>query len=696
MSDETSAEISPMQAPSPHEKERAAFLNNELARHNYLYHTKDAPEIGDEEYDALFRELVELEKRWPELKTASSPTMRIGGSLLPFLEKKKHLRRMYGLDNVFSDDEWRSFVERMQRAWNGEGGLALDFWCDPKLDGLALELTYENAVLVQALTRGDGEEGEVVTDAARAIRNIPLKLGGKTPFPAYFEARGEVVIFKKDFQALNRRQEETGQKIFANPRNAAAGALRQLDTAITRQRPLRFLAYSLGQTEWGRANPCATQEEVVRRFQEYGFAIPPNGRLCKGIEGVIEYAEWTREHRTQFPMEIDGAVAKLNSLEAQEQLGFTMRAPRFAVAFKFPAQETRAKLLDIEVQVGRTGQLTPVAILEPTPVGGVTVSRATLHNEDEIRTLDVRPGDTVILRRAGDVIPEVAGVITELRPADSKPFVFPKICPACGQPVHREPDESAWRCDNMACPARNLKSILHFVSPSGLDIKGIGVKWLEKLVEAGKVRSPADLFDLTEKDLLGFERMGHILANRFVTSLKDAKKKATLARLIGALGIRHVGARTASNLAASFPDIKALADADLERLMEVPDVGQEVAASIRDFFETPANRKTLARLKDQELWPVSHPEETNPIGPLAGKSILFTGSLAMPRGKAGELADKAGAVVKNGMGKSLDYLVAGEKPGSKLTKAQEYGIPVINEDEFLDLLRKSGINPEDA
>ncbi|MGE9986267.1 NAD-dependent DNA ligase LigA [Desulfovibrio sp. SGI.169] len=692
--------------PSAEEQKRVRWLSAELERHNYLYHTLDAPEISDEQYDAMFRELAELEKRWPALRSPHSPTLRVGGGLLEGLNKKEHRRRMYGLDNVFSDEDWRDFVERMRRAWDAglNGPLPPAFWCDPKLDGLALEIIYVDGVLREALTRGDGETGEVVTEAVRTIRTVPLRLRGEGPFPSLLEVRGEVVMFKKDFAALNERQQALGRKAFANPRNAAAGALRQLDTSITESRPLRFLAYSLGEAEWAPAAACLSQHELMERLTAYGFLTPPDGRLCAGPDEVESYAAWVRERRQNFPMEIDGAVAKQDNLEAQAALGFTARAPRFAVAFKFPAMQAETLLTGIDIQVGRTGVLTPVAVLEPVPVGGVMVSRATLHNEDEIRTRDVRVGDTVMVRRAGDVIPEVVGPVLAKRPPDAVEFAFPHVCPACGEAVHREPGEAAWRCGNLSCPAVRLRAISHFVSKAGLDIQGVGQKWVEQLVKSGRVQSPADLFTLKAEELLGFERMGETLAQKFVDALEDARHTAVLSRLISALGIRHVGEQTARLLAGRFPDLDALGRADAETLQALPDVGPEVAASIRNFFESPANRAQLARFREVGLWPQSSrtpsEEAGNALkeeqkGPLLGKNVLFTGALSLSRGRAQRLAETAGAALAGSVNRKLDYLIVGDKPGGKLDKARALGVAVLDEAGFRALLAESGI-PLDA
>ncbi|MDR1855608.1 MAG: NAD-dependent DNA ligase LigA [Desulfovibrio sp.] len=666
-------------------RKRAQWLAAELERHNRLYHTLDSPEITDEAYDALFKELVDLETRYPELASPSSPTRRVGGEVLEGLGKKAHRTLMYGLDNVFDQGEWRGFVQRMQRALPGAPG---DFWCDPKLDGLALELIYEQGVLVEALTRGDGAVGEVVTQSARTIRNLPLKLAGEGPSPALLEVRGEVVIYKEDFLRLNARQEELGKPPFANPRNAAAGTIRQLDTGVTRSRPLRFLAYSLGEADWTPLAPCATHHEIMARLKDFGFETPPGGELRHGVEAVDDYVEGVRLKRSDFPMEIDGAVAKQDDLDAQRALGFTARAPRFAVAFKFPAEQAQTLLKDIEIQVGRTGVLTPVAILEPVPVGGVIVSRATLHNEDEIAAKDVRVGDTVLIRRAGDVIPEVIGHVPERRPADATPFEFPKTCPVCGEQVHRDAGQAAWRCSNLSCPAVRLRSIIHFVSKAGLDIQGVGEKWIEQLVTSGRVQSPADLFTLTVDELLGFQRMGSKLAAKFVDSLAAAGKGVTMTRLISALGIRLVGEQTARTLADRYPDMDALARASREELQTLEDVGEEVSDSVVEFFASPANTALLERLRGLGVWPVAAAAKpaASGTGPLAGKTILFTGTLSMPRSEASAMAEAAGALPVGGVSKKLDILVVGENPGSKLTKARDLGITILDEAAFRAML----------
>lgn len=670
------------------DRRRAAELRDFLAYHNHRYHTLDSPEISDAEYDAAFRELAALEERFPELRSPDSPTRRVGGEVLDRLETRLHRRRMYSLDNVFSIEEWEAFLKRMKNALPEVDSM---FWCDPKMDGLALELGYEEGRFSFALTRGDGSVGEVVTAAMRTVRDLPQRLSGS--FPRYIEIRGEVLFRRHDFERMNAKQRNEGGKIFANARNAAAGSIRQLNTAVTAARPLRFLAYGLGEVDWGTEATdllWTSHAELMARLQAWGFETPPGGRLCRTSGEVIAYYNEVLARRETLSYDIDGVVMKANDLEAQEALGHTARAPRFAVAWKFPAQQAVTRLLDITVQVGRTGVLTPVAELEPVQVGGALVTRATLHNEDEIRKRDVRIGDKVFVRRAGDVIPEVVSAVLDERSPDAAPYVFPRHCPSCGMPAHRIKGESAWRCVNLSCPAMLRQSITHFVSKAGLDIEGLGQRWTEMLVSSGRVRTPADLFTLTAQELLKYERMGARLAGKFVASLDTARRETTLQRLICALGIRHVGEQTAKTLAAAYADMDALGKADIEQLQQLPDIGPEVASSIRAFFEDESNRVLLQRLHEQGVWPVQRQEDAGALkqGALTGKKILFTGTLSMPRSRAQALAEEAGAEVVSGVSRKLDVLVAGEAPGSKLDKARALGIDVLDEAGFMALLKQ--------
>ncbi len=658
-------------------------LVRELEQHNYNYHTLDAPSISDAEFDELFKTLQEWEARFPNYRLPNSPTSRVGGLLLKELEKRAHSLTMYGLDNVFDAKQWDDWVLKMQRALPEAG---LEFWCDPKLDGLAVEIVYEHGELVQALTRGDGEIGEEVTETIRTIKNIPLRIAtsSKLAIPRLLEVRGEVVICKADFANLNAKQAKANEKVFANPRNAAAGAVRQLDTKVAASRPLSFFAYGVGQVDFEDTFSWHKHSELMQSLANFGFAIPPKGIICTSKAMVMDYAKDVQENRESFPMEIDGLVIKHNDLEAQSALGFTARAPRFAVAYKFPAMQAMTKLLDIDIQVGRTGVLTPVAVLEPVNVGGVIVSRATLHNEDEIRAKDVRVGDTVIVQRAGDVIPEVVGPVLEQRLQGAREYVFPHSCPVCDELAQREQGQAAWRCVNVSCPAVRMQSIKHFVSKAGLDIQGVGQKWIEQLVKAERVQTVVDLFTLSVDDLLEFERMGEVLAKKFVAAFIKAKQDASLARFISALGIRHVGEQTARMLAKHHKNMQALSQSSLDELMSLPDVGPEVAASIRAFFESESNETLLKNLRLLGLDPQAG-DENRPNTALGGKKILFTGTLSMSRTKATSMAVTAGAEVVSAVSKKLDYLVAGEAAGSKLEKAQKLGINIIHELDFIAL-----------
>ncbi len=675
--------------------ERAAELREQLGRHNYLYHTLDKPEISDAQYDALFKELLELEERHPELADPDSPTRKIGGEVLNGLITRPHRQRMYGLDNVFSVEEWRDYLNKVRRL---APEAALSFWCDPKMDGLALELIYEQGRLTAAITRGDGESGEDVIHTVRTLRNLPLRLRGAGPFPSLLEVRGEVIMRRKDFEALNKRQKAAGQKVFANARNAAAGSVRQLDSSMAAGRPLRFLAYGLGEVEWGNCAPRRLHSEAMTALIGFGFETPPGGRICRDAAEAETYMEEIEAERSAFPYEIDGIVIKIDDLGLQQELGFTARAPRFAVARKFSAEEARTVLKEIEIQVGRTGALTPVAVLEPVAVGGVTVSRATLHNEDEIRAKDLRVGDTVLVRRAGDVIPEVIASVLDERPIGTEPYVFPELCPRCGSPARRAPGEAARRCLNPACAAVTVRSLVHFVSKAGLDVQGIGAEWVEKLALRGMINDAADLFDLREGDLLPLEGMGELSAKKFVAALEEARQGAPLARFLCALGIRHVGEQTArlfgtrfadlDELAAYFADLDPVSPEGREKLAGLPDVGPKLVESLRAWFAEPRNQHLLARLRERGLWPVraQNGQAEEKRGALAGKVVLFTGTLSRSRPEYEKAAEAAGAIVAGGVSKKLDYLIVGENPGGKLAKARAAGVAVLDEAAFTALI----------
>ncbi len=675
-------------------RERAAALRRELRHHDRLYYELDAPEVSDAEYDALFRELRGLEERYPELVTPDSPTQRVGSAPLESFTQRPHRLRMYSLDNAFSDAEFLAFVQRMERAL-GRSPESLAFWVDPKMDGLAVECVYEQGVFTAALTRGDGEVGEEVSANLRTVRTLPLQLRPLegVAAPRLLEVRGEVVMYRSEFETLNRRQAEAGGKVFANPRNAAAGSVRQLDSRITARRPLRFMAYGVGDVDWpGRE--WSTQSELMADLARLGFVIPPQARRCATPEEVLACFHELAAGRHELPFEIDGLVAKLDSLPLQRELGFTARFPRWALALKFPADQAETELVNIEIQVGRTGALTPVAILRPVQVGGVTVSRATLHNEDEIRAKDLRIGDTVLVQRAGEVIPEVVRMLPERRPVEVEeqgPYKFRDDCPVCHAEAPRLPGEAVRRCQNLSCPAVRRQSLAHFVSKAGLDVDGLGRTWVEKLVDAGLVNSPAELFTLSEAQLLDFERMGPKLAANMIQGLRTARERATLPKLIGALGIRHVGEQTARSLAARFETLDALAGADRESLQSVPDVGPEVADSLLAFFHDPRNKELMQRFKELGLWPVHTPAApAEPGAPLAGRRVLVTGTVpGLSREGVKELLERHGAEVPGAVSKKLDFLVLGENPGaSKVDKARGLGLPLLSWELFQELLAR--------
>ncbi len=664
--------------PSVKERARYKWLLQDLQRHNHLYHTLDTSEITDAEYDALYKELVEFEEKYPQFIDKKSPTKKVGGNLIQGLQQKTHNNRMYGLDNVFDIDEFKAFSQKMK---NIEPKANLTFFADLKLDGIACELVYEKGELVLALTRGDGLIGEDITHAAKLIKNIPQKLTS-IDIPDLLEVRGEVLFFKDDFADLNEKQIAKGQAPFKNARNAAAGTLRQLDLTKIASRPLKFLAYSSTYTGW------KTHDVTMSNLRVLGFHSSSIFGLCHTHEEALKFYKKVEEKRENLPFEIDGLVFKINDLELQNSLGFTARAPRFAFAWKFAAQKAYTKLKAINIQVGRTGVLTPVADLEPVHVGGVEVSSATLHNEDEIIKLDVRIGDTVLVQRAGDVIPKIIEVDKSKRDENSEPYVFPHVCPICDSPAFREDGDAAWYCLNVSCPQVRARAIQHFVGKSGLDIGGIGPKWIDRLVEADYLKTFADLFKMTREQLLQFPNVKEKSAMNFLESLDEVKEKASLQNFISALGIRHVGEQTSLTLAKHFHSIDSLMETARNKpssLLELQDIGDEVMESIHAFFMNDDNKDLIEELKEIGLNP-QYTQGEKKSALLQDKKILFTGSLSKPRTFFEKIVEENGGSNASSVSKNLDILVVGENAGSKLEKAQKLGISIMNEDEFLAMI----------
>jgi len=661
---------------------RARFLRDEIERHNYLYYVLDAPEIPDAEYDKLFRELERLEAQYPELVTPDSPTRRVGAAPLSDFSQITHRVPMLSLNNAFEDEEVAAFDRRVRESLGVE---SVEYAVEPKFDGLAISLAYENGVLVQGATRGDGYAGEDVTVNLRTIKAIPLRLHAENP-PRLLEVRGEVLILKSDFDKLNRQQRDKGEKEFANPRNAAAGSLRQLDPRITASRPLTFFAYGVGSVD-GMALP-QSQSSVMDFLATLRVPVCRERRVVRGIDGLLDYYRMIGARRESLPYDIDGVVYKVNDLGWQEQLGFVSRAPRFAVAHKFPAQEALTEVEGIEVQVGRTGALTPVARLKPVFVGGVTVTNATLHNEDEVRRKDVRIGDTVIVRRAGDVIPEVVSVVKEKRPADAREFTMPTLCPVCGSHVIRLPGEAAARCSGgLFCPAQRKQAILHFAGRRAMDIEGMGDKLVEQLVDKELIRTPADIYKLSMNALANLERMAEKSAANVLAAI-EASKKTTLPRFIFALGIRNVGEATAKDLARYFGGLDALMAADEAALQQVPDVGPVVAQSIAQFFAEPHNREVIERLRGAGVcWEESERAPRPTESAISGKTFVLTGTLpSLTRDEAKERIETLGGKVSGSVSKKTDFVVAGAEAGSKLAKAQELGVAILDEAGLMALL----------
>ncbi|WP_296808274.1 NAD-dependent DNA ligase LigA [Thiocapsa sp.] len=660
------------------DRERAARLRTEIARHNYRYYVLDDPEIPDAEYDRLFSELQALETRYPELRTPDSPTQRVGAAPLSAFAQVRHRLPMISLANAMSDDELAEFDRRILAALPGTDPVI--YTAEPKLDGLAMSIRYEAGLLVQAATRGDGSTGEDVTANVRTVKSVPLRLVGEA-WPAVLEVRGEVYMTREGFDRLNKGAAERGERVFANPRNAAAGSLRQLDPRVTAMRPLRFCCYGWGEIS---IDPDESQYAMLQRLAGWGIPISKELRQVEGPDGCRTYFDDLGRRRAALPYEIDGVVFKVDRIADQTRLGATARHPKWAIARKFPAQEALTVVESVEFQVGRTGAVTPVARLQPVQVGGVTVANATLHNIDEVTRKDVRVGDTVVIRRAGDVIPEVVSVLVERRPPDAVPVEMPAQCPVCGSDVLRPPGEVVARCTGgLYCPAQRKQAIRHFASRRAMDIEGLGEKLVEQLVDSGLVREPADLYRLTAEQLAGLERMGEKSAANLIEAL-ERSKSTRFARFIFALGIPDVGETTAQALASRFSGIGELErtrDSDFIGDRGVKGIGPVVAAEIAGFFAQAHNREAIERLLAAGIhWPdTPAPAKTPDALPLAGKTMVITGTLSRPREEIAARLQDAGAKVTNNVSKKTDYLIAGEAAGSKLQKAQSLGVAILDE-----------------
>lgn len=662
-------------------KKEIEELREKLRYHEYRYYVLDDPEISDAAYDKLMERLKSVEAAYPELATLDSPTVRVGGAPREGFQTVRHARPMLSLDNAFSYDALRDWDRRVRE---GSGQEKIEYIAEHKFDGLSISLQYEDGALVRGVTRGDGTTGEEVTPNVKTIRSIPLRVDAgalkKARLPAVFEVRGEVLMTRKAFEALNRHQEEIGGKIFVNARNSAAGAVRVLDPSITAARRLDFFAYYLFVD--GKV-PYPKHSDSLMALKQLRFRASDDWKLCSGIEAVTAYCDAWDAKRERLPYDIDGVVIKVNSVAIQNELGFTAKAPRWAIAYKYPARQETTVVNDIIVQVGRTGTLTPVAVLEPVQVGGVTVSRSTLHNMDEIERLGLQIGDTVLIERAGEVIPHVLKVVKEGK--NRKPFRMPKRCPECGSAIHHVEGEVAYRCVNAACPAKRKESLLHYASRHAMDIDGLGDKIVDQLVDKGLVKEVADLYALKEDEVAGLERMAEKSAQNLLVEIEGSKKNS-LARLIYALGMRFVGERTGQLLAEHFSSLEELAAAKEEELETVPEVGPKVAAAIVEFFSEPANRQLIKKLHKAGVHPTAE-KRVAKSQKFAGKSFVFTGGLAnRSREEAGELVQQNGGKVSGSVSKKTDYVVVGSDPGSKYDKAKELGVTILAEAEFEKLL----------
>lgn len=672
-------------------------LRAELRHHNYRYYVLDDPELPDSEYDRLYHRLRELEAQFPDLVTPDSPTQRVGGEALPAFATVRHEVPMLSLDNVFSAEEFSDFDRRARERLGDLLGQGADLFstpqipycCEPKLDGLAISLVYENGVLARAATRGDGLTGEDITHNVRTIKSVPLRLQGKA-VPELLEVRGEVVMPKAGFIKLNEQAAGRGEKTFANPRNAAAGSLRQLDPRITAKRPLEFYAYSAVRCDGFKPSP--SQFGILQQLGTFGFRVSSEIRKGDGPAFVQAFYDDIQARRDSLPYEIDGVVIKVDPIRWQQELGFVSRAPRWATAYKFPAQEAITTLKAVEFQVGRTGALTPVARLEPVSVGGVTVSNATLHNFDEIERMGVRIGDSVVIYRAGDVIPKLVRVLIDRRPAGTQPLQLPTHCPVCGSDIERPEGEAIARCSGgLFCPAQRKEALKHFVSRRAMDIEGLGDKWIDQLVEHGLIKTSADLYCLQKETLVDLERMGDKLADNIIRAIENSKA-TSLPRFLYALGIREVGEATALNIARHFGSLDAIMAADEAALMEVPDVGPVVAESIATFFRQEHNQEVIRLLRERGVhWPDMEAQARREQ-PLAGQTWVLTGSLgSMSRDQAKEKLQQLGAKVAGSVSKKTSCVVAGEAAGTKLADAEKLGVSIIDEAGFLQLLSDYGL-----
>ena len=664
-------------------------LREKINDYNYQYYVLDDPSVPDSEYDRQMQALQALEGEHPELIAPDSPSQKVGGQPLGAFEQVTHEVPMLSLDNAFEEADLKAFEKRLLDRLKAD--IKLAYSCEPKLDGLAVSILYENGVLVRAATRGDGQVGENITANVRTIANVPLKLRG-TDLPERIEVRGEVFMPRDGFEKLNENQRNAGLKVFANPRNAAAGSLRQLDSRITAKRPLKFYAYSLGVVAPGDFTLPDSHHERLKQLAEWGIPLCPDIGITEGASGCLAYYEQILSRRDGLPYDIDGVVFKVDDIALQQQLGFVARAPRWAIAQKFPAQEEMTRLLDVEFQVGRTGAITPVARLEPVFVGGVTVSNATLHNQDEVERLGVCIGDTVIIRRAGDVIPQVVSVVADKRPEDAREIQFPAQCPVCDSQVEKLADEAVARCTGgLICPAQRKQALKHFASRKALDIDGLGDKLIEQLVDAGLLKTPVDIFNLTFPALIQLERMGDKSAANLLQAIHNAKQ-TTLPKFLYALGIREVGETTAANLALHFQTLEAIQNASLDDLQAVQDVGVVVAEHVFNFFNESHNTEVLEGLLSAGLnWPeIEAPDEADLV--LDGKTCVVTGTLSqMSRNDVKALLQQAGAKVAGSVSAKTDFLVAGEKAGSKLAKAQELDVEVWDEERLMAFLTDNGL-----